>query len=925
MRKAFQTLRASLLLKQTMLRYPALSLIVVLMGAGFWTVSRALAEIDSLPPGQASPIHPEIELLDEMGENVLSSGRAISSMQTCGACHDTSFIEQHSFHAGLGLQEMTPAGEVLNGRAWDTGPGLFGKWNPLTYRYLSPPGDERIDLGTADWIRVFGAFHVGGGPAETARDGSPLADLPLQTGDPQTNVLDPVTGELRPWDWEASGTVEMNCFLCHTPDPDNQARIQELENGNFRWANTATLLGMGIVEKGEAGYIYKPEAFLANGSLAQATIQIQAPSNENCGQCHGLVHDTLDDPLVTTGCNAEQWRTQTTGQIVSPQRLADSGMNLADKASLTRSWDIHSERAVDCTDCHFSLNNPVYFQEADSTRPEHLLFDPRRLGFGDYFYQPLHQFARGQSAQSTVSLDLKNTMRRCEACHSVSNTHTWLPYVDRHMDAVSCESCHIPQMYSPAFQQKDWTVLKLDEGPNSECRGIEGGTSTITSLVTGYQPVLMPQVDVDGNTKIAPYNLITSWYWVYGDPQRPVRLADLEAAWLESAGYPAAIMAVFDQDGSGTLAANELVLDSEAKVSLIRDRLEGLGLENPRIMGEVQPYNINHTVTTGAWAVKDCQTCHGENSRVTQPILLSSYIPGEVLPEFVLSANTLNTGRIYRSDRGELFYQPVTRESNLYILGHDSVGWVDLAGALVFTGTLVGITLHGGVRFFTSLRKPRHSHKLKRVYMYAMYERLWHWLQTFVILGLIFTGLVIHKPDTFGLFSFRYVVLVHNVLAGLLVVNAALSLFYHLASGEIQQYIPRPRGFFDQAILQARYYLRGIFQGEQHPFEKRQERKLNPLQQVTYFAILNVLLPLQILTGALMWGAQRWPGLISWFGGLPVLAPFHTLVAWLFAAFVVVHVYLTTTGHTPLANIQAMMLGWDEVEVLDLREEEVLS
>jgi thiosulfate reductase cytochrome b subunit len=238
---------------------------------------------------------------------------------------------------------------------------------------------------------------------------------------------------------------------------------------------------------------------------------------------------------------------------------------------------------------------------------------------------------------------------------------------------------------------------------------------------------------------------------------------------------------------------------------------------------------------------------------------------------------------------------------------------------------MFGVVLHGGLRFFTAMRRPSHTPKLKKIYMYAVYERFWHWLQTFVILGLIFTGLVIHKPDIFGLFSFRYVVLVHNILAALLVINAGLSLFYHLVSGEIQQFLPRPLGFFDQAIVQARFYLRGIFKGDKHPFEKTPAKKLNPLQQVTYFAILNILLPLQIITGALMWGAQRWPNITNWLGGLPFLAPFHTLVAWLFAAFVVMHVYLTTTGHSPLASIQAMMLGWDEVEVYEFTEEEAVS
>jgi thiosulfate reductase cytochrome b subunit len=71
-----------------------------------------------------------------------------------------------------------------------------------------------------------------------------------------------------------------------------------------------------------------------------------------------------------------------------------------------------------------------------------------------------------------------------------------------------------------------------------------------------------------------------------------------------------------------------------------------------------------------------------------------------------------------------------------------------------------------------------------------------------------------------------------------------------------------------------------------------------------------------------MWGVQRWPELANAFGGLPFLAPFHTLVAWTFAAFIVMHVYLTTTGHTPLAGIQAMMMGWEDVEVHETQTEE---
>ena len=90
---------------------------------------------------------------------------------------------------------------------------------------------------------------------------------------------------------------------------------------------------------------------------------------------------------------------------------------------------------------------------------------------------------------------------------------------------------------------------------------------------------------------------------------------------------------------------------------------------------------------------------------------------------------------------------------------------------------------------------------------------------------------------------------------------------------------------------------------------------MNPIQKMTYFGILNVLLPLQIITGALMWSVQRFPNFTNALGGLSLLAPFHSLVAWTFGTFIIVHVYMTTTGATPLEAMRAMVTGYEEVEV----------
>ncbi len=423
---------------------------------------------------------------------------------------------------------------------------------------------------------------------------------------------------------------------------------------------------------------------------------------------------------------------------------------------------------------------------------------------------------------------------------------------------------------------------------------------------------------------LAPHNLITAFYWVYqeadGSP-RPVPERDLIAAYFTSDGaYHPEVLALFDSNGDQRLVDNELRLDSDEKVSLIADKLAAQGLDQPRIQGDVQPYAINHTVTNGRFATKECQDCHTADSRVTRPLVLASYAPAGTTPTLLGNAQTSFSGQVTTGADGQLLYTPDTANLNIYVIGYDRLWWVNGLGAGLFVLTMLGIFAHGGLRVLSARQNAPHQPALERVYMYTVYERFWHWLQTAAILLLLFTGLIIHKPDVFGLFSFPLVVQVHNVLGFLLLANAALSLFYHLDSGEIQQYLPRPAGFFDQAFEQAKFYLQGIFRNEPHPFEKTPDRKLNPLQQITYFAILNVLLPLQIITGVLMWGVQRWPNVAEAIGGLRFLNPFHTLIAWLFASFILLHVYLATTGHKPTAGIEAMMLGWDEVEVTHGRE-----
>jgi thiosulfate reductase cytochrome b subunit len=826
----------------------------------------------TMADARANDLHPDFPLLDSSGLPVLLSGRPLSTMRTCGECHDSQFIASSSDHADAGAAQIGKAGTR---HAWAAGPGYYGGWDPL--RYDSPANDDgSVDLES--WLMAFGARHVGGGPA--------------------------------------SGHIEMDCLMCHSDITDPERREKALASGDFAWANSARLAARGIVVKSDGRWQWNPFMFQPDGTLNGGLLEIRKPRDENCAQCHGQTEVELDEPLTLARDPARRTLTERTGQVISPQKLNKSGLNLAGKEALTHAFDVHSDRVVGCVNCHYSLNNPVYFQQRPESRPPHLDFDPRRLTNSDYLTRPLHQFAKGHTTYGLAAFESENSLRRCESCHDANAVHGWLPYKERHFESLACEACHIPQVYGPALQVLDWTLVDRDGLPRRQYRQVEGDPATADSLIHGFRPAMLARDNVGGKRKLAPFNLVSSWYWLAGEPQRPVSREQLVRALYSNGRLHGDVLRALDQDGDARLSDTEWRLDTPERAQVVRQRLEASGLDNVQLAGEITPFPISHNVVNGQWATRDCRRCHGADSVLGAPFALASFLPGNVEPLLIGASNPGGLGIVGPATGGGLSFLPDTRSEGFYIIGLDGPAWVDIAGLLMFFGILLGVTVHAVARYLARRRRPRSHRPTRRVHMYDAYERIWHWLQASAILLLIFTGLIIHKPHFFGMFSFSYVVQVHNVLGFIVLINAALALFYTLASGTIRRFFPDPEGFVGRALEQAAFYTRGIFAGAAHPLEKTRENRLNPLQQITYLAILNILLPAQVVTGVLIWGMQKWPQLAAALGGLPVLAPIHTLLAWAFAAFVVMHVYLTTAaGETPGAGIRSMISGWEELEV----------
>ena len=110
-----------------------------------------------------------------------------------------------------------------------------------------------------------------------------------------------------------------------------------------------------------------------------------------------------------------------------------------------------------------------------------------------------------------------------------------------------------------------------------------------------------------------------------------------------------------------------------------------------------------------------------------------------------------------------------------------------------------------------------------------------------------------------------------------------------------------------------RYYTYGIFRGEAHPVPKRKDAKHNPLQRLVYLSLAAALLPIQMITGFLYWGYNSWAAWgLSWLS-LTVVATIHLAGAFGILSFLIVHLYMITTGHTLFAHTRAMISGWELV------------
>jgi len=342
--------------------------------------------------------HPSIFLLDKddeeinpiLGEN---DNKPFSTVTTCGVCHDYDEITA-GYHFQMGWDVVADDFGGAEGWPWQISDGMMGKWCLMYLRQLAKKENnspDEIDLTVYDFVGFSsgsgsrlpcGACHPGGGGLEYDRSGNRYDEMLAENPE----LRESLDGDYYQSNWDKSGVVEADCFVCHLEGYDFDERSAQLSKGNYRWAVVAgSRLGIveGAVKRGqEPEVIYNRRFFNEDGSI---TLDISwPPPDDNCVFCHG------QSDVRKRGFS---WN-----DIHNP--------------------DVHNGQGISCTACHPS--------------------------------GPDHQFTKGNARDLKVADHLDGTIKTCRECHSSGYMGATIPRHFKirpsHLDRISCEACHIPSL-----------------------------------------------------------------------------------------------------------------------------------------------------------------------------------------------------------------------------------------------------------------------------------------------------------------------------------------------------------------------------------------------------------------------------------------------------------------------------------------------
>lgn len=222
--------------------------------------------------------------------------------------------------------------------------------------------------------------------------------------------------------------------------------------------------------------------------------------------------------------------------------------------------------------------------------------------------------------------------------------------------------------------------------------------------------------------------------------------------------------------------------------------------------------------------------------------------------------------------------------------------------------------------------KSKAVHNLRRVYVWQLPVRIYHWLNALVIVVLIVTGIYIGNPlalnshkDPSSQFTMGWMRMLHFIAAYLFLFNFLFRLYWGFVGNKYanwRAFIPTNKGFFKgfwQVLKIDIMMLKG-----KEPLNIGH----NPVAGISYFIIFLAFV-VQCLTGFGLYSAMSDSFIAKAFSWVPALTggdillrQLHHWAMWVFILFTVVHVYLVLYHDyvEGRGELSSMVGGWKFIE-----------
>jgi thiosulfate reductase cytochrome b subunit len=199
------------------------------------------------------------------------------------------------------------------------------------------------------------------------------------------------------------------------------------------------------------------------------------------------------------------------------------------------------------------------------------------------------------------------------------------------------------------------------------------------------------------------------------------------------------------------------------------------------------------------------------------------------------------------------------------------------------------------------------------MYLYPKWIRAWHVLNAAMFLILIVTGLSMQytdKENASYVVGFAKAVRWHNFAAIILILSYIFFVTGNMLTNNGRYYWIGRKDFLLNLTKQFKFYSRGMFRGEKHPFPVTEERKFNPLQKLTYVLAMYVAIPLLIISGIGLLLPEI--TITTFFGisGLILTDILHITMGFCLSIFMIIHIYTCTLGSKPTSLFRGIITGY---------------